>query len=248
MVDVWFWVAAITAAVSVGLAKGGLSALGVLAVPVLSLVMSPVTAAGLLLPVYIVSDVFGVWTYRRNFHPRVLKIVSLSSVLGIGLGWLLASVVPSAVVTIIVGVIGVLFALNFLLRRGLDVPAKPIQTGPGVFWGTIAGFTSFVSHAGAPPFQMWVVPLKLDKLTFAGTATIAFAIMNAVKMIPYIALGQVNVGSIQIAAILCVPAVLSVWVGIRLVKILPEAVFWRFVVTTLGLVSLKLIYDGIAAL
>jgi uncharacterized membrane protein YfcA len=95
---------------------------------------------------------------------------------------------------------------------------------------------------------MWVVPLKLDKLTFAGTATIAFAIMNAVKMIPYIALGQVNVGSIQIAAILCVPAVLSVWVGIRLVKILPEAVFWRFVVTTLGLVSLKLIYDGIAAL
>jgi uncharacterized membrane protein YfcA len=160
----------------------------------------------------------------------------------------LASVVPSAVVTIIVGVIGVLFALNFLLRRGLDVPAKPIQTGPGVFWGTIAGFTSFVSHAGAPPFQMWVVPLKLDKLTFAGTATIAFAIMNAVKMIPYIALGQVNVGSIQIAAILCVPAILSVWVGIRLVKILPEAVFWRFVVTTLGLVSLKLIYDGIAAL
>lgn len=248
MQEIWFWVAAVTAAVTVGLAKGGLSSVGVLAVPVLSLVTNPITAAGLLLPVYIVSDVFGVWTYRRHYNVDVLKIVTVSAVFGIGLGWALASVVPAAAVTIAVGVIGVFFAANFILRRGLNVPAKPIRLLPGVFWGTIAGFTSFVSHAGAPPFQMWVVPLKLDKLTFAGTATIAFAVMNAVKLIPYAALGQINVESIQVAAILSLPAVASVWIGIRLVKILPEQVFWRFVVVTLGLVSLKLIYDGVTAL
>lgn len=248
MQEIWFWVAAVTAAVTVGLAKGGLSSVGVLAVPVLSLVTNPITAAGLLLPVYIVSDVFGVWTYRRHYNVDVLKIVTVSAVFGIGLGWALASVVPAAAVTIAVGVIGVFFAANFILRRGLNVPAKPIRLLPGVFWGTIAGFTSFVSHAGAPPFQMWVVPLKLDKLTFAGTATIAFAVMNAVKLIPYAALGQINVESLQVAAILSLPAVASVWVGIRLVKILPEQVFWRFVVVTLGLVSLKLIYDGVTAL
>lgn len=248
MQEIWFWVAAVTAAVTVGLAKGGLSSVGVLAVPVLSLVTNPITAAGLLLPVYIVSDVFGVWTYRRHYNVDVLKIVTVSAVFGIGLGWALASVVPAAAVTIAVGVIGVFFAANFILRRGLNVPAKPIRLLPGVFWGTIAGFTSFVSHAGAPPFQMWVVPLKLDKLTFAGTATIAFAVMNAVKLIPYAALGQINVESLQVAAILSLPAVASVWIGIRLVKILPEQVFWRFVVVTLGLVSLKLIYDGVTAL
>ena len=248
MEDIWFWVAAVTAAVTVGLAKGGLSSVGVLAVPILSLATNPITAAGLLLPVYIVSDVFGVWTYRRHYNADVLKIITISAIFGIGLGWALASVVPAAAVTIAVGVIGVLFAANFILRRGLNVPAKPIRLLPGVFWGTIAGFTSFVSHAGAPPFQMWVVPLKLDKLTFAGTATIAFAVMNAVKLIPYAALGQINVESLQVAAILSLPAVVSVWIGIRLVKILPEQIFWRFVVVTLGLVSLKLIYDGVTAL
>lgn len=248
MEDIWFWVAAVTAAVTVGLAKGGLSSVGVLAVPILSLATNPITAAGLLLPVYIVSDVFGVWTYRRHYNADVLKIITISAIFGIGLGWALASVVPAAAVTIAVGVIGVFFAANFILRRGLNVPAKPIRLLPGVFWGTIAGFTSFVSHAGAPPFQMWVVPLKLDKLTFAGTATIAFAVMNAVKLIPYAALGQINVESLQVAAILSLPAVVSVWIGIRLVKILPEQIFWRFVVVTLGLVSLKLIYDGVTAL
>ena len=61
---------------------------------------------------------------------------------------------------------------------------------PGLFWGTIAGFTSFVSHSGGPPYQVYTLPLKMKRTVFAGTATIAFAYINAVKLIPYFFLGQ----------------------------------------------------------
>ncbi|HMO71854.1 MAG TPA: sulfite exporter TauE/SafE family protein, partial [Paracoccaceae bacterium] len=64
--DGWiFWTLAVTSAVLVGMGKGGLPIVGMLGVPVLSLAISPVTAAGLLLPIYVLSDLFGIWAYRR---------------------------------------------------------------------------------------------------------------------------------------------------------------------------------------
>ncbi|MCB2152665.1 MAG: sulfite exporter TauE/SafE family protein, partial [Rhodobacteraceae bacterium] len=75
MEGIGFWVLALAASCFVGLSKGGLPAVGMLGVPVLSLVISPVTAAGLLLPVYVVSDMFGLWAYRRAVDRRVLAIM-----------------------------------------------------------------------------------------------------------------------------------------------------------------------------
>jgi uncharacterized protein len=89
----------------------------------------------------------------------------------------------------LVGVIGMAFGLNLILRRKIEVKPKRAAVAPGLFWGTISGFTSFVSHAGAPPYQVYVLPLGRTKAVFAGTSTIAFAVINAVKLVPYYALG-----------------------------------------------------------
>jgi uncharacterized membrane protein YfcA len=116
-----------------------------------------------------------------------------------------------------------------------------------LFWGTISGFTSFVSHAGAPPYQMYVLPQRLDKMIFAGTSTILFAIVNAVKLVPYWALGQLSVDNLEIAALLFPFGIAATFAGVRLVRILPEVLFYRLVRTALLLISLKLVYDGFAA-
>jgi len=55
---------------------------------------------------------------------------------------------------------------------------------PGLFWGTLSGFTSFISHAGAPPYQVYVLPQQLPKTVFAGTATLVFAAINLAKVLP----------------------------------------------------------------
>ncbi|MGL5011387.1 MAG: TSUP family transporter, partial [Paracoccaceae bacterium] len=100
-------------------------------------------------------------------------------------------------------------------------------------------------HAGAPPFQVYVQPLGLAKAVYAGTTTVLFAYVNAIKLVPYFALGQINLGSLKVAALLAVPAALAVFAGVRLVKVIPEGLFFKLVTWALLLISLKLIGDAL---
>jgi uncharacterized protein len=248
MAEFGFWLAAVVAAALVGMGKGGVPIVGMLSVPVMALVMNPVVAAGMLLPVYVVSDMFGLYAYRHAYDRQVLAIVVPGAIVGIGIGWATASVVPEAAVTLLVGVIGVAFALNLILRNPVVAEPRPAEVAPGLFWGAVTGFTSFVSHAGAPPYQVYTLPLGMAKAVFAGTSTIAFAVINAVKLVPYYALGQLNLGNLKMAAVLSVPAVIAVFAGVRLVTVMPERLFFRLVTWAMLLISLKLIWDGMRGL
>ncbi|PUB16395.1 hypothetical protein DFP92_103250 [Yoonia sediminilitoris] len=243
-----FWVAATFAAIFVGLGKGGVPVVTALAVPVLALVISPIAAAGLLLPVYIVADFFGLMAYRKYFNGRVLLIMMVAMPPGVLLGYLTVDLVSEALIVALLGLIGAVFALTMMLRSKVEKPARRPKWGAGLFWGGITGFTSFVSHSGGVPYQVYTLPLKMEKLTFTGTMIIAFAYINLIKLIPYYALGQLNVSNLKIAFVLMVPAGLAVLSGVRLVRILPEKLFFKFIVWALLLLSLKLLWDGVSAL
>lgn len=242
----FFWSMAVLAAMLIGMAKGGLPAVGLLSVPLLSLVISPVAAAGILLPVYVVSDIFGLYAYRRDYDARIVLIVAAGATVGVGIGWATASIVSEQVVTVLVGTVGLAFAAYLLVRKTGERTRKPGKLGPGLLWSMLAGFTSFVSHAGAPPYQVYVMPLGLPKAVFAGTATIVFAYINAIKLVPYYFLGQLGFDNLRVAAVLVPVAVVAVFAGVRLVRILPEKQFFRLVTWALFAVSVKLIWDGLA--
>ena len=238
-----FFLIAGAAAFLVGASKGGLPMVGALGVPLLALVMPPVAAAALLLPVYIVSDMVGLWAYRKEYSGRNLAILLPAMVLGVGLGWATAKITPEWMVTLLVGIVGVYYCVTVVLRRAS--PPKPADVPRGIFWGTIAGFTSFVSHTGGPPFQAYVLPQKLPKMMFAGTSTITFAIINLVKLVPYWALGQFNPGNLEVAAILSPVAIAGAIIGYKATAIIPEKLFYRAVEIALFVISLKLIYDAL---
>jgi uncharacterized membrane protein YfcA len=147
----------------------------------------------------------------------------------------------------LIGVVGAGFALDMLIRRNVLSQPKPARLVPGLFWTLIAGFTSFISHTGAPPYQVWTLPLGLKKAVFAGTATIAFAYVNLLKLPFYWQLGQVNTGSLKTAAMLAPVAILAVFAGVRVVKILPEKLFFQLVIWALLGISVKLIWGALTA-
>lgn len=240
----FFYAMALIAALLVGAAKGGLPVVGMLGVPVLALATSPVHAAGLLLPIFVVTDVFGLWLYRREFDRRNLAILIPASILGVGIGWATASIVSESLVTLIVGLIGLVFSVNYWLRARHAMTSHKADVPRGVFWGTLSGFTSFVSHAGAPPYQMYVVPQRLDKMIYAGTTTILFAVVNAVKLVPYWALGQLSLANLKTVAVLFPFAIAATFAGVKLTRIIPSDLFYRLVIWALFFISLKLIYDS----
>jgi len=243
--DPWFYAAAIPAVIVLGLSKGGFTALGLLMVPLMALAISPVQAAGITLPILVFSDIVAVFSYRRVFDVTTLKIMIPGAILGIAIGWLTASYVTEPEIRLIVGVISVVFTIQFFLRRGKDIPAAPQNVAKGTFWSMVTGFTSFVSHAGGPPFQVYAAPLRLEPRLFAGTSVILFALINAVKLVPYFFLGQFDTQNLATAAVLLPISIPATLLGIWLVKRFDPRAFYDLIYATIGLVGVYLIVESV---
>jgi uncharacterized membrane protein YfcA len=232
----------------VGLSKGGLGPLGSLAVPILSLVISPVQAAGLTLPIFVLSDIVAVISYRRSFNAAVLKLMLPAALVGIGLGWLTAARVSDDAVRLIVGAVSALFALNYWFRARLRAePSRP-NAAKGAFWGGMAGYTSFVSHSGGPPFQMYVAPLGLEPAVFAGTSTIFFACVNALKLVPYFFLGQFRSANLEAAALLAPLSIGCALIAVRIVKRIDTGRFYRLIYALMFVMGLFLVAQAVVDL
>ena len=244
-----FYLVAVPAVILLGLSKGGFTGLSTLAMPMLSLVISPIRAAAIVLPVLIVQDWVSVWAFRRDFSLRNLVILIPSAMIGVAAGWLLAARVSEDAVRLAVGIISIVFVAYMLARDRLG--SDPVDT-PGVpgglVWGSLAGFTSFISHAGAPPFQVYVMPQHLKPRVFAGTATMFFAAVNLIKVPPYFLLGQFSRDNLMVSVELIPMAVLSTFAGVWLVRRVDADRFYAIILTITFAIGAKLIYDAVPAL
>lgn len=237
------------AAFFVGLSKGGLPGVGMLSVPVLALTMSPVNAAVLLLPLYILSDIIAIWLYRKEFSKRNVLILIPAGLIGVLAGWATASLVSDDVVALLIGVMGILFCLNVWFgQRLVDRPPTSAGLKRGLIWGALSGFTSFVSHAGAPPYQIYMLPQKLPKMQFAGTTAIVFTVINLAKFPPYAALHPYSSATITVALSLLPLAVAGAVAGKYLIGKLPEAQFYLLVQIALFIVCIRLVYAALMSL
>lgn len=246
--DPVFYFAAIPAVIIFGMAKGGFAgALGMLGVPMIALVVPPVQAAAILLPILIAMDIFAVWAYRHSWHGGNLKVLLPAACVGIGIGWATAEFVSSDHVRLIVGLISLLFTLDYWLGRSAAAARVPSRSS-GSLWGTVAGFTSFVSHAGGPPLQMYLLPQRMTPKLFAGTSAIFFACVNAIKLVPYAALGQFDTTNLMTSLVLAPLAPISIYVGVKLVEIVRVDLFYRLAHIFIFVVAWKLIWDGASAI
>nr|AAW29740.1 putative permease [Novosphingobium resinovorum] len=240
------WVVAAIAAFLIGMAKGGLANVGVIAVPLMSLVKPPLTAAGLLLPIYVVSDAFGVWLYRHRYSASNLRILIPSGFFGVLIGWLLAGQISDAIASVIVGFTGCGFVAVLLARRGVPSVPRQANVPKGWFLGVATGFTSFLTHSGAATFQMFVLPQRLDKTMFAGTSTLTFAAINLFKIPSYWALGQLSTSSVMSALVLIPVAVAGTFAGVFATRRLSTSWFFILVQAMLLVVSIQLLWRGMS--
>ncbi len=246
--DPAFYLVAIPAVTALGLSKGGFSGLGAIAVPLLALVVSPVQAMGFMIPILLVQDVVTIWSYRHTWDGRILKIMIPGQLVGMGIAWGVAAYVPDAIIRLLVGAIAIVFALNHWLR--LVERAEQPRPGrvAGVLWGTVSGFGSFFANAGAPPFQIYVLPQNLDKETFVGTYSIFFALGNALKVVPYFLLGQLNLANVSTSLVMLPLAIFTNIAGVWLVRRTPTEFFYRIIYVLVFLIGLELIRGGTMAL
>ena len=242
--DPWFYLLAIPAMTLLGLGKGGFSGIGMVATPLMALVIPPLQAAAIVQPILIVQDAISAFVYRRDFSAWNLKVLLIGGTIGVGAAWFLASYLTDAHVRIMVGTIGVAFVLYTWLGRVPAEPKKP-HAATGVVCGALTGFTSTLAQAGAPPYQLFMLPQKLPKMTLVGTTLIFFAALNWMKLIAYSALGQFTMQTLLTSALLLPLAIATNFFGIWLVRRVPHETFYQIAYALMFLISAELIRSGV---
>ncbi len=240
-----FLVAAFFAVGIAGLSKGGFAGAGIIATPILALVMPPVEAAALMLPILLIQDAYSLWTYRGTIDRRNIVILLPAAVVGIAAGYFLAAYMSEFVISAIIGVSSTVFALRSLFFAKAELaPAKKADVPAGIFWGAIAGFTSMILHAGGPPFQIYVQPQKLERDLFIGTSTLFFAAVNWIKVPPYLMLGELNVDILKVSLVLAPLALITTYFGVKLVRRFSTESFYKIINVLLLLVGLKMMWTA----
>lgn len=240
--DPVFYFAAVPAVILVGLAKGGFAGLGALAVPLVALAASPIDGAAIMLPILIVQDVVSLAAYWKKWDRPNLAVLLPSACVGVFAGYLLAAKISHGAFALALGAISFGFALRSLV--GAKLPAKTPSLPAGLFWGTAAGFTSMIANAGGPPFQVYVLPQKLPRDTFVGTGVAFFAVVNWVKIPPFLALGALTPQNIATSLVLIPLAIASTWAGVLLVRRMTGERLYTIVYLLMILLGVKLMWDG----
>ncbi|HZC54635.1 MAG TPA: sulfite exporter TauE/SafE family protein [Xanthobacteraceae bacterium] len=249
--DPLFYLLAIPAVTALGLGKGGFIGIGMIAAPLLALVVPPLQGAAILLPILICQDIISIWTYRHTWSAWNLKVLLPGAVLGTSVAAAFASSVSNAGIEVTIGALGLSFAVYFWLgprllprlRRAADETHRP-PVALGILWGAMSGFMSLLIQVGAPPFQIHILPQRLDKLTLVGTSVIFFAFVNWMKIVPYFALGQFSTRNFATSVALLPLAVAANFLGIWLVRKTPQDRFYQLSYLLMVLISLALLWQG----
>jgi uncharacterized membrane protein YfcA len=241
--DPWFYAAAVPAVLLMGISKSGFGAgFGSLPVPLMALAIPVPQAAAIFMPILFAMDIMGLAAFRRHFDWPLIRFLVPLGLAGSMIGALSFRYLDSKTVAGIVGI----FTLLFLAQR-LLFPPKADSPHPPRWAGRLltitSGFTSFVSHAGGPPVNAYVIPMRLAPITFTATMAAFFFAVNLSKWVPYAWLGLLDARNMATSLALMPLAPIGVWAGVRVAHRIRPKVFYALIYIGMFLTGVKLVWD-----
>jgi uncharacterized membrane protein YfcA len=228
---------------------GGFAVIGV---PILALVIDPLTASAMMAPIGSASDPFAIWAFppRHWSKPDLVWMVP-GMLIGLALGATFFVEVNPHVVALAIALITLWFCARFFLSghnamgTGKGTPVQPVKA---LICATVSGFSTFIAHAGNPPIAYYLLPRRLDKTVYVGTLVANFLVSNSVKLLIYIWLFRDRPVIFLMAASLMPALPIGTWIGRRLHDRLNERTLYLTLYSLLALAGLKLLWDSVAQL
>lgn len=246
--DPVFYAVAVPAVLFAGVSKGGFgSGAAFAATPLLALVVEPGIALGVMLPLLMLVDAVTLRPYWRQWSWPDARALIVGGVPGVVVGALLWRIAPADVFRLLIGIVALAFVVWQLAgRRALVRSAvRPLPAWVGLTTGVVAGFTSFVSHAGGPPVAVYLLSRGLSKTAYQATTVLTFWAVNIVKAVPYALLGIFTSETIWANLWLAPFALIGAWLGVKAHRMVPERLFFGLTYAILTGAGLKLVWDAL---
>lgn len=236
----------VLAVILLGIAKAGFGGgAGVVATPLVALVMPLSEAVSLLLILLLIIDVFMLPHYRHYFDRATVKIMLIGAIPGIIIATLVFQIFISnqRLLEIFIGVLAIAYVI---LQAGGFIKPERVAHSPylktsGYILGALAGFTSTIANGGGPPASIYILAQGFTQVYFVGTMAIFIMIVNLVKLIPFTLLGLFNPANWAVILILLPLCFIGTRLGIYLNGRMNPVLFNRIIYVLLFLTGLQLI-------
>jgi len=238
----WFWV--ILCALFVGMSKTGVAGVGMLIVPILASIFGGKPSAGILLPMLSMADVFAVSYYHRHAEWKyVLKLLP-STVAGVLIGLFVGNIVNDQQFKHIMAAI-ILVGLVIMVwrERKTNIQAIPHNWLFASFAGLLGGFSTMIGNAAGPVMSIYFLSMLLPKNSFIGTGAWFFLIVNLFKIPFHIMVwNTIDMHTFKLDLMMFPVIMLGAFLGVKLVKIIPEKPYRIFIIVTTALAAIKLFF------
>jgi len=246
--DPWFYVMAIPAVIIFGIGKGGLGgALGIISVPLMALVIAPIQAAAILLPILCVMDVLAIKQHHAKADYILLRRLLPSAIVGVAIAGVFMQFLPENEFKILIGGLSLIFYFQHLWNKWFKKESiRKSGAISAACWSALSGFSSTAIHAGGGPLSIYLLPLKLNKVTLIATLAVFFGVVNFIKLIPYFIAGEFDLTNLLTALVLVPFAPIGVKLGVWLLHRVSQEKIYSLCYFFLMLSGVKLVFDGLA--
>lgn len=238
------WLLLAIAAFGIGITKSGFSGVSMVHVILFAIVFGARDSTGVVLPMLIAGDIFAMSVYGKHANWRYVRRMMLPTSIGVVTGWLMMFRLPEAYYRPLIGAI--IFGLTVLqiIRLWKEEWLADVPHAVWFAWsmGILVGLTTMLANAAGPVFGLYLLAVGLPKLEFVGTAAWFFLILNIVKIPFSWSLGLIRLDTLALNAVLIPLIVLGLWVGTRIIRIIPQRLFDSLILVLTGVASFRFLF------
>ena len=236
------WALYFLCAMLIGMSKTGIMNIGTLTVPIFAWIFGAKYSTGIVLILLCFADTIAVIYYRKAFLWSEVKKLLPMALLGLGIGLISGNYVNDKVFKAMISVCLLLGVVIMVLTERSDRFRQTVEhPWYSPLFGLIMGFSTMVGNAAGPALSVYMLSKNLDKVTFTATSAWFIMILNFTK-IPLQALVWKNLTWEGIwLNIMGLPFILlGGYLGIKLLKILPEKEYRQLILALVVISSLFL--------
>jgi len=167
------------------------------------------------------------------------------ALLGIPVGVFGLVALPSEIIKILMGTAITTFALLFAIGYRREIKN---ETPALILLGMVSGILGGSTSLGGPPIILFLINQECEKITFRANLSLFYTLQSSIIFLGYIKGDLISAEILRYSFILCVPLVLGIYLGMKLVHKVEENLFRRIALTILLISGITAIYTGVRAL
>ena len=247
MIDLDFsivqWLLLAVCGLFIGMSKVGVPGISMIVVPILAFIFGGKASTGVLLPILMMADLFGVGYYHRHAQWKFLFKLLPWAFAGVGIALWVGEVVDDEWFKNIMAIL-VFASIALMLwkdRRKTD------NIFPDTWWfaalmGVFGGFATMIGNVAGPIFAIYLLAMHLPKNSFIGTGAWFFLIINFSKFPLHVFVWKTIDRSTLTLDIIVLPAIaLGAFLGVTLVKKISDKTYRTAVIVVTALSAFLLL-------